>query len=70
MEREKLPPLALAQKAGQELNVVMRLVKYGYAPVEAIPSIAEALGHLDPNDLLPEDGEQSTGCVLKPVSHS
>ncbi|MBT2304775.1 hypothetical protein J7E70_30610, partial [Variovorax paradoxus] len=41
--------------------MVMRLVKYGYAPVEAIPSIAEALGHLDPNDLLPEGGEQSTG---------
>jgi len=65
MERLELPPLKLAEKTGQPLNVVLRLVKYGYAPLESLPGFAEALGFQDPNELLPDESEQATGLRIE-----
>jgi len=61
MDGQGMPPLALAKKSGLPLNRVMVVVKYGYAPLDCIASLAEALGLTDPNDLLPPEGEHSTG---------
>jgi hypothetical protein len=61
IERLGLSPADLAGKTELSLNSVLRLLKYGYAPVDVMPRIAAAVDFDDPNELLPAKGEQTVG---------
>jgi hypothetical protein len=65
VERLGLSPADLAGKTELSLNSVLRLLKYGYAHLDAMPQIAAAVGINDPNELLPKDGEQSLGIRIE-----
>ncbi|MDP3836329.1 MAG: hypothetical protein Q8Q82_20440 [Hydrogenophaga sp.] len=55
----------LALLAEVPLNVVQRILKYGYAHELLIPKLADALGLNNPNELLPSKEDQGTGIRLQ-----
>ncbi len=65
MSAANLSPKQLALLAQVPLNVVQRILKYGYAHESLIPKLAAALGLDHPNELLPSKDEQGTGIRLQ-----
>ncbi|CDN90635.1 hypothetical protein BN948_05080 [Hydrogenophaga intermedia] len=65
MRAVNFSPKQLALLAEVPLNVVQRILKYGYAHETLIPKLAAALGLDHPNELLPPEKDQGTGIRIE-----
>jgi hypothetical protein len=65
MRETNLSAKQLALLAKVSLNVVQRVVKYGYAHEATVPVLSEALGLPHPNSLLPKEKDQGVGLRIE-----
>lgn len=61
MQESNLTAQQLATLSGLHLNVVHRVLKYGYAHESVVPKLSDALGLAHPNALLPKEMDEGIG---------